>query len=560
MFFVSLLPLKKPWVISGLVLGVLCGFGFGFRFWSNSEWPLPHEALKDLAPYPADPKKIIAASEDELFLRGGGKSWKRIFSFQGQSVSLKKLLPYPKHPTQFFCLTEEGVILIDIEKGRSQWLFRQKDTVRNRIFDLSISPSDPDRLCLGTERGLWTSQDGGKTWKNPTEWPETLPVTFLGFLPTRSPILFVGTPRELFFSRNGGRTYESGFSLSSAPGLTEEGGEELTPSRATPFSQFTSYAFSATEPHRIWVGTRGGVFESRDEGVFWSKLPESGLEDLMILDLIFSDRLGLLVAATRRGVFQFSFSKKRWTKIPLRLVEAPASLTLQQPLQGEAEEKLLVAAGHEIFEWILSPENLPDSNSLFVPSPERIDLFRKLASFEPTVREVQKKAIRYGQFGNGKITRWHWASRLRAFIPDLSFGKDFSLSDNIDIDRGGTNDADRFIRGPEESDKGWDLGLTWDLGDLLYSSNQISIDSRAKSLVELRESILSQVTRLYFERRRILMEILLSPPPAVPSEQMDQKLRLEEITAQIDALTDGFFSKRLEEIERDHPELHELFA
>jgi len=543
-------------LLSGLVAATLSGPGF--RFWAGGESPLPNETLTDLVSHPLDPSHTLVASERELYLRKGAQAWKRVLSLRGRADRIKKLLHDPAYPSKVFCLTEEGVLLADLKSGRTERLFGEGGQTQNDLFDLALSPANPDWIYLGTARGLFVSKDQGHTWKPPTHWPENQTVTFLAALPSQPATLLVGTVRELFFTRDAGRTYESGFSLSLL-GLKNAEDEDLPKIEGPAPPRFTSFSFSSQEGSpRIWVGTAEGVFESQDEGISWARLPESGLEDRHILDVVFSGRSGALFAATPRGIFHFSFEERRWERIPLGLVRPPSSLTIQS-LPNPSEEKLLVAAGHEVFEWILEPDPPPASGPFFVPSPERVGLFQKLIHLEPTAREVQKEAIRYGQLGNGKIKRWHWASRLRALVPDLSFGKDFSLSENIDIDRGGTSDPDRFIRGPEEADRGWDLGLTWDLGDLIYSSGQSSIDNRAKLLVELRESILGQVTRLYYERRRAQMEIFLAGPAATPQEEWDRRLRLDELTAQIDALTGGFLSERLEAIYQNHSELNPAF-
>ena len=548
---------EKIILLSGLLAAVL--LGLGFRFWAGSESPLPNETLTDLVAHPLDPSNTLVASERELYVRNGAQGWKRVLALQGRATRIKKLLHEPLNPSKVYCLTEKEVLLADLKSGRIERLFREGDPAKNRLFDLALSPVNANHIYLGTEKGLFVSKDGGHTWKSRARWPENQAVTFLGFLPFRPATLLLGTSRELFFSRDAGESYESGFSLSFLAWKDAE--DEDSTEMEGPFSpRFSSFAYASREDaRRIWVGTAEGVFESHDEGASWTQLPESGLEDRHILDLVSSDRSGELFAATRRGIFHFSFQEKRWERIPLGLVHPPTSLSIQS-LPGGKEEKLLVAAGHEVFEWTLEPGPSPASGPLFIPSPERVELYQKLISLEPPVREIRKRAIRYGQLGNGKITRWHWASRLRAFIPDLSFKKDFSLSENIDIDRGGTSDPDRFIRGPEEADRGWDFGLTWNLGDFLYSSNQTSIDNRAKLLVELRESILSQVTRLYYERRKIQMEIFLSGPPATPQEHWDRLLRLDELTSLIDALTDGFLSERLEATYQNHPELNRLFS
>jgi len=178
------------------------------------------------------------------------------------------------------------------------------------------------------------------------------------------------------------------------------------------------------------------------------------------------------------------------------------------------------------------------------PTNDCLELFQKIILSEPTVREVQKAAIRYSNLGNGRIKRWHGASRLRAFLPDLNFRKKLSRQNTIGIDRGGTNTPDFYIVGPDKIDKDGDLSLKWDLGNFVWSSAQPAIDSRSKLLVALRESIVSEITRIYFERRRIQKELLLHPPETL-SREWNLFLRMEELTAHLDAVTGGYFSRQL---------------
>jgi len=61
-------------------------------------------------------------------------------------------------------------------------------------------------------------------------------------------------------------------------------------------------------------------------------------------------------------------------------------------------------------------------------------------------------------------------------------------------------------------------------------------------MVQLRNDILDQVTKLYFERLRLKNEILQNP--AQKAIQLDTRyLRLAELTANIDALTGGYLSR-----------------
>jgi len=57
-----------------------------------------------------------------------------------------------------------------------------------------------------------------------------------------------------------------------------------------------------------------------------------------------------------------------------------------------------------------------------------------------------------------------------------------------------------------------DVGASWHLSDFIWSSNQTSIDSREKLMVELRNDLAAEANRIYFERRRLQMESMFNPP------------------------------------------------
>ena len=56
--------------------------------------------------------------------------------------------------------------------------------------------------------------------------------------------------------------------------------------------------------------------------------------------------------------------------------------------------------------------------------------------------------------------------------------------------------------------------------------------------------MLDEVTRLYFDRRRLQVDMLLKASPDLKA-QLENELRLQELTANLDAYTGGAFSAAL---------------
>lgn len=159
---------------------------------------------------------------------------------------------------------------------------------------------------------------------------------------------------------------------------------------------------------------------------------------------------------------------------------------------------------------------------------------------EPSVQDVQQKAIWYAEVDKGKIDLLRDQAKKQALWPDVNFS--FSRDH---IDRFNVYSNGKIIDRPVEHDRKWGVAVSWDLGEFLYSSAQTSIDSRSKQMVQLRENVLDEVTRIYFERRREQMELALKSEIS-GQDKAFKLLRIDELTARLDAYTRGWFSKQLQ--------------
>lgn len=103
----------------------------------------------------------------------------------------------------------------------------------------------------------------------------------------------------------------------------------------------------------------------------------------------------------------------------------------------------------------------------------------------------------------------------------------------------------KYYCGPDDEtdydDEGWSVSLSWDLGDLVWSEAQTSIDNRSKLMVQLRDDILDEVNKVYFERLRVKLE-LDNLALEERGKRAEKELRLRELTATLDGLTGGYFS------------------
>jgi hypothetical protein len=65
--------------------------------------------------------------------------------------------------------------------------------------------------------------------------------------------------------------------------------------------------------------------------------------------------------------------------------------------------------------------------------------------------------------------------------------------------------------------------------------------------VQLRDDILDEVTKIYFERLRVKME-LDNISIEERKKRFEKELRIQELTASLDALTGGYFSEKVKAI------------
>ncbi|MEE3332490.1 MAG: hypothetical protein VX246_16610 [Myxococcota bacterium] len=89
----------------------------------------------------------------------------------------------------------------------------------------------------------------------------------------------------------------------------------------------------------------------------------------------------------------------------------------------------------------------------------------------------------------------------------------------------------------------WDasLSFTWDLTDAIFDAEVLDVAREERLWISLRDDVLDEINQLYFERRRVLLE-LASALDARSIEAARLRLRASELAAGLDAWTGGAFT------------------
>ncbi len=176
-----------------------------------------------------------------------------------------------------------------------------------------------------------------------------------------------------------------------------------------------------------------------------------------------------------------------------------------------------------------------------------------LAQFahEPEVLAVQAMAMDYTKTNPSLVEGWLSAAKSAYALPavTLTYDKDvddYKTWDYLDLNGDGNiaNSEHQLNTARANDGDGIGVRLAWRLDKLVMSSERIRVINEAQDIVKLRDKVLDEVTRVYFDRRRLQVEQVLSPPSSL-KDQIKEELRLQELTASIDALTGGRFSASL---------------
>ncbi len=243
---------------------------------------------------------------------------------------------------------------------------------------------------------------------------------------------------------------------------------------------------------------------------------------------------GRLWLATERGLLEAPRPEGPW-----RRAAPPAGAEEAFVVVGDARRVFAGTAGGLLEGRLAEPVAHPVLDALPLANPR---------PGEPSVGDVQRAALLYLDLGPEHVRRLRRGVALRGLLPLVTLDFDRSRGQNAshDWDQSFVSGDTRqlFDHGhSRRHDSSATLRFTWDLGDAAYQPEEIDLSKEARELIELRDDVLDEVTQLYFERRRVLLDLAALGPGSV-LEVARLQLRADELAAQLDAWTGGWFGRR----------------
>jgi photosystem II stability/assembly factor-like uncharacterized protein len=474
--------MKKDSAIFTVLLWTTLIFS-GVGFSQAAEWQEISRGNRDVSAIlidPQDPRRICMGAGNTLWeSKDAGDNWRSILLIKGKNRQINFLAFGPKPKNCLYAATGEG--LFSSNNSGKSWsrIFHGKNYLENDALSLIVLS---DRLYLGTKGGLFIGESSGRNWKKASGELGSSQILAMAHDPIGGYLYLVW---EAGVSRTAdrGKTWEKIYIQHPQESSAEENNEADDDLRdKTQVEPKLKYISIDQKNNRLYLAGKNGLYRSCDNGKTWEALSSYGLLS-QDANVIFVSAQSHLYLSGKSGIFEFQ--NERWHERSFGLVFREIRF-----LATDNQDNLYAACDSGLFKT---------QSGYFACNEENLN--------KPGIEQVQQAAMCYADVEPEKIIRWRKQAEKKAFLPKVNAGINRDTSDLWHWEGGSTTKIgdDVLIRGKETV--GWDLTLTWDLGELIWNDAQTSIDVRSRLMVELRDDILDEVTKIYFERLRVKMEL-----------------------------------------------------
>lgn len=498
--------------------------------------------------------KTIGIYKDQIFIGTGngvlvsndkGKTWNDFGTNQllkdNSGLSSVSWIYIDEENKKIYITTNFGAYYSDIAKPDWRRFFENVKTESNEVNSLTV---DKNEIYLSTNDGFWICNLnlGSCERLNQGLDPDNISGNFQ--------ILYsLKISNELYLAASNG-IYKFDHGRSSWHNLSK-GIYRLPDGKINARHLFLNKG-------NIWAACGTGIYKSTDGGELWKNVSDGiGKNSEGFQGAFYLFQSGdTLYSATESGVYSYSAESDSWNNLTSGIRTKENSKNVYWLAQVDSD---LYAATDEGLFVLQEPKQEEQNNKLILKGKVETD-FANLGELEPGVIEVQKQALKFASLPtNNDYKRYRLQARLRNIVPRL--GVDLNTTGTstnyYQVDKGISakaslgNDfnADKTNRYQYDGRAFKQLSVLWNTNQLFYDDEIKDILSQARLTANLKENLLDDVTRIYFQRRRLQLENLISPPKDQISK-LSADLQIAEFTGQLDSRTGGWFTKETERRKR----------
>jgi photosystem II stability/assembly factor-like uncharacterized protein len=518
---------------SAVAVPAAAGWADAAPRWERIQTETGQRRFEAVAVHPTDPQRLFAATPRAVYeSRDGGARWVERARLPG-SATVRRLAVDAAEPPAVLAATADG--LYGSFDGGARWsrVFRGAGEGEADCAHVAFHPARPGVAVLATRGGVWLSADRGARWQAVEVPGPARDAAHAAFDPHDPDRLYVVSAAGLVAGSLATGRWET---LTGIVRAEDEEVEEpdVEPSQTEETGVLRRLSAVSADPQAagaLYLAGARGLERSQDGGRTWERVGPAGGAATVARLWLQSHSPTLIYAATDRGVSRYDPGSGRWEALSSGLGAARV-----QDLAG-GPRGVFAATDDGLYRFEVEPEAFGESEP---PSAREL-----LANFahEPTIGQVREAAIRYAEVHPEKIRRWRRQAALQALLPSVDIGWDRDRSRDARYDEGAFPNFQ--VVETEDRNAGFDVSVSWDLGELIWNDDQTTIDVRSKLMVQLRDDLVDDATRTYYERRRLQVLLLTGPPPGQPAP-LEQELRLQELTARLDGLTGGYFSSQMD--------------
>ena len=304
--------------------------------------------VRSLAVDPKDPQRLYFGTIDgQLYTsKDGARTWTHLPNFNRPGLYIDNLLVDPRDSKIIYAAAhrhkEPGGFFKTIDGGET-WT-EAAELKTEAIHSLTQSPSEPDVLIVGSNRGIWRSADGGEAWSqlSTSAYPGLINVESLAVDPRSSEVIYAGTWYLPYKTSDGGQTWSS-----IKTGMIDD-------------SDVFAIEVNPRNPDHVIASACSGIYDSKNGGAQWRKvqgIPSQSRRTRAILQ--HPSVAGTVYAGTTEGFWRSLNGGDSWMLTTSRQLEINA-------IAVHPEAPQIVYIGTNNYGVMISR----DSGKTFVPTNE----------------------------------------------------------------------------------------------------------------------------------------------------------------------------------------------